>query len=263
VSRGREGTLAGRLRVNGLEIYYERSGEGKPLVLLHGALSTIETSFARTRPALARRRHVIAIEQQGHGHTADTDRPFSYAQMADDTASLLQKLKVERADLFGYSLGAGIAIELAIRFPQLVGRIVLASPAYSRDGFRPGVLDVAETASPDALAGSVFHRAYLEVAPNPGDWPHLIEKCNELDRRFIGWQPKLLASIRAPALIIIGDADIVRPEHAFQMMELLQPRETGETEAARSQLAVLPGTTHLELVERDEWVSSMVLQFIE
>jgi len=246
-------------RVNGLDMYYETVGRGKPLVLLHGALSTIETSFGPVLGSFAERREVIAPEQQAHGRTRDVDRPLTYAQMADDTAALLVLLNVEGADLFGYSMGAGIAFELAIRYPALIRRIAVASPAYSRDGFQPGVLDGIESAKPDELAGSIFHKAYLEVAPDAGAWPALIEKCNELDRTFRGWPPEAIASIEAPTLV----SDIIRPEHAVQMFELLANGQRETNGSPGSQLAVLPGTTHLTLIERADWLVSMISAFLD
>src|SRR5215813_9729897 len=128
--------------VNGLEMYYEIHGSGSPLVLIHGTLSTIQTSFGTTLPLFARKRQVIAIEQQAHGHTADIDRPLTYAQMADDTAEVLRQLKIENADFFGYSMGGGVAIELAMRHPGLVGKLVWAGGvSYSPDGLYPMIRD--------------------------------------------------------------------------------------------------------------------------
>jgi pimeloyl-ACP methyl ester carboxylesterase len=123
--------------VNGLEMYYESQGVGKPLVLLHGAMSPIETSFGAVIPLLAQSRRLIAVEQQGHGRTPDAKRPLSYAQMAQDTAMLVRKLKIEQADFFGYSMGAGIALELAMQYPELERRLIVGSLAYSNDGFHP------------------------------------------------------------------------------------------------------------------------------
>ncbi len=253
-----------RVSVNGLDMYHEVHGTGRPLVLLHGAMSTIETSFRRTLPALAETRQVIAIEQQAHGRTADIDRPLTYGQMADDTAAVLRELDIEMADFFGYSMGAGISLELAIRHPDLVRKLVIASLAYSREGLHPEIVDVIESTRPEDLAGSVFEEAYLDVAPYPEQWPALIAKCNRLDREFDGWPPEEIEAIEAPTLVILGDSDIVRPEHAVALFRLLGGGVEGESAGLpRSQLAVLPGTTHLTLVERADWLVSMISAFLD
>ena len=144
--------------VNGLEMYYESHGVGRPLVLLHGAMSTIETGFGAVIPRLAQSRQLIAVEQQAHGRTPDADRPLSYAQMAHDTALLVRKLNIENADFFGYSRGAGIALELAMQYPDLVHRLIVASLAYSNDGFHPATAAQLMEIAPneDELAGSIF-----------------------------------------------------------------------------------------------------------
>src|SRR6266508_5078159 len=138
--------------VNGLTMYYEIHGAGRPLVLLHGALSTIDVDFGRVLPSLAQTRQVIAIEQQAHGHTADIDRPLTDEQMAEDTAALLRQLKIENADFLGYSIGAGIALEFARRQPDLVRKLVVASPAYRRDGVYSEIWEGIETSKPEDLA---------------------------------------------------------------------------------------------------------------
>jgi pimeloyl-ACP methyl ester carboxylesterase len=250
--------------VDGLEMYYEIHGTGRPLVLLHGAMSTIETSFGAVLPSLAETRRVIAVEQQGHGHTADIDRPLTYGQMAADTVALLGELGVEAADLFGYSMGAGIALEIAIGHPDLVRRLVVASLAYSRDGLHPEIVDVIESTSPEGLAGSVFEEAYAKTAPHAENWPALIAKCNQLDRDFAGWSDDEIQSIDAPTLAVIGDSDIVRPEHAVRLFRLLGGGVEGDSAGLPpSQLAVLPGTTHLTLVERADWLVSMISAFLD
>jgi pimeloyl-ACP methyl ester carboxylesterase len=245
-------------------MYYEVHGAGEPLVLLHGAMSTIETSFGAAVALLAESRRVIAVEQQGHGRTADTDGPLTYRQMADDTASLLQRLEIESADFFGFSMGSGIAVELAIRQPMLVRRLVVASLAYDKEGFHPGLTEAIESVTPEDLEGSVFHEAYVRLAPNPEDWPRLVAKCNQLDREFQGWSPEALRSIAAPTLVIIGDSDIVQPEHAVQTFRLRGGGVEGDSAGLpAAQLAVLPGTTHLTLVDRAEWLASMVSAFFD
>lgn len=253
-----------RLFIEGLDMYYEVHGVGKPLVLLHGAMSTIETSFGAVLPRLAETRLIIAVEQQAHGHTPDIDRLLTYSQMADDTVGLLRHLNLEGVDFFGYSMGAGIALEIAIRQPELVRKLVVASPAYNKEGFHPEIVEMIEATKPEGLAGSVFEQAYARSAPDPGGWSRLVAKCNRLDREFQGWPPADVQSIDAPTLLIIGDSDIVRPEHVVQMFRLLGGGVEGDTAGLQpSQLAVLPGTTHLTLVERADWLISMVSAFLD
>jgi pimeloyl-ACP methyl ester carboxylesterase/DNA-binding transcriptional ArsR family regulator len=250
--------------VNGLNMYYEIHGTGQPLVLLHGALSAIETSFGKVLPSLAKTRQVIAIEQQAHGHTADTDRPLTYEHMADDTAALLRHIGIEHADIFGYSMGSAIALQIAIRQPDLVRKLVVATPAYNREGFHPGMLEGIETLKPEDLAGSPWQEEYARTAPNPEHWPTLIAKVKQLDREFEDWPPETIQSIKAPTLVMIGDSDVVRPEHAVEMFRLLGGGVAGDvTGLPNSQLAVLPGTTHVTLVDRADWLLSMITAFLD
>jgi pimeloyl-ACP methyl ester carboxylesterase len=250
--------------VSDLELYHEVHGAGRPLVLLHGAMSTVETSFEFVLPEFARTRLVIAIEQQAHGRTPDIDRPLSYAQMADDTAAVLGRLGIDNADFYGYSMGSGIAVELALRRPGLVGKLALASLAASKAGFHPETVEAIEGVTAGDLAGSVFESAYKKVAPDPSNWPTLVAKCNQLDIDFDGWSDKEIRSIDRPVLLIIGDSDIVRPEHAVELFRLVGGRVEGTSAGLpRSQLAVLPGTSHLTVVDRADWLVSMILKFLE
>lgn len=169
-------------RVNGLTMYYEIHGEGQPLVLFHGALSAINTSFGKVLPQLSLTRQITAVEQQAHGHTADIDRPLTYEQMADDTATLLWQLGIEKADLFGWSMGAGIALQVAIRHPEMVRKLVLASVTSNGNGFHPGLLEGLETSKSEDLIGTPFHEEYKRCAPQPQDWPRLFAKVHQLDR---------------------------------------------------------------------------------
>ncbi len=254
---------SGYAPVNGLNMYYEIHGEGSPLVLLHGALSAIGTSFGKLLPSLAKTRQVIAVEQQAHGHTADIDRPLTIEQMADDTASLLHHLGIGRADIFGWSMGAGIALQIAIRYPDLVVKLVVASVSYNNDGLYPAVLEGEGTLKPEDLAGTPWQEEYSRIAPHPEDWTTLIEKVKRIDQEFQGWLPEDIQSIQAPTLVIIGDSDIVRPEHAVEMFRLLGGGVAGDLAGLpRSQLAVLPGTTHVTLVERADWLLSIITVFL-
>src|SRR5579863_8585422 len=182
---------SGYVHVNGLQMYHEIHGEthgsGPPLVLLHGNLSTIETSFGKLLPQLAETRQVVAIEQQGHGRTADIERPFSLGQWAQDTIALLRQLGIARADFFGYSSGGAVALEIVLRFPTLARKLVWAGGAsYQCDGFYPELLAAGDV-KPEDLDGSPFQQAYASVAPHPEHWRRLVEKIADLDRATEGW----------------------------------------------------------------------------
>src|ERR671910_2424595 len=171
--------------VNGLDMYYEVHGEGRPLVLLHGAFSAIGTSFGNVLPELSRSRQVIGFDMQAHGRTADIDRPLSMQQMADDTVAALQKLGIEDADFFGFSMGAGIALQIAIRRPEVVRKLVLASVTYRLDGVHPGLMEGLGEMKPEMMHGSPWHEEYVRIAPRPEDFATLFAKKTEMDRR--GW----------------------------------------------------------------------------
>jgi pimeloyl-ACP methyl ester carboxylesterase len=249
--------------VNGLKLYYEIHGEGRPLVLLHGAMGTIDSCFAELLPLLAAGHQVIAAELQGHGRTADTDRPLSFTQMADDIAALLRWLQIAVADIVGYSIGGAIGLALAMRYPEMVRRLVYAGgTSYRRDGLHPEMLgDMGDAAA--ALERSVWHQAYLRVAPEPDAWPRLVDKVMELDR-FEGWTAAEIETVKAPTLLMIGDSDIVRPEHTVEMFRLLGGGVVGDIVGLpASRLAVLPGTSHVGLLERVEWLRSMIEDFLD
>jgi pimeloyl-ACP methyl ester carboxylesterase len=254
----------GYASVNGLDMYYEVHGTGRPLVLLHGALSTTSVDFGAVLPSLARARQVIAVEQQAHGHTADIDRPLTTKAMAADTVALLRQLGIEQADLFGYSMGAGVALQIAVDHPELVRKLAVASFAHTLDGLHPGLLEGLEQLTPEALAGTPFEQAYAREAPRPEDWPTLVAKVKDLNSRILEWPADAIRSIATPTLIIIGDSDIVRPEHAVEIFRLLGGGVVGDVAGLpRSQLAVLPGTTHITLVHRGDWLSSMIGEFLD
>ena len=256
---------SGSVLVNGLTMYYEIHGSGQPLVLLHGNLSTITTSFGKVLPRLASTRRIIAVEQQGHGHTADIDRPFSLGQWAQDTVALLHHLGIEQADFFGYSSGGAVALEIALRAPPLVRKLVWAGgTSYRRDGLYPELLAAGEGMKPEDLDGSPFQQAYTRVAPHPEQWHRLVAKVADLDRATQGWSREAIQSVKAPTLLIIGDSDIVRPEHVVELFRLLGGGVVGDLVGLpRSQLAVLPGTTHVTLVDRAEWLASMITGFLD
>jgi pimeloyl-ACP methyl ester carboxylesterase len=255
---------SGYASVNGLQMYYEIHGTGRPLVLLHGALSAIDTSFGKLLPALAGTRQVIAFEMQAHGHTADIERPLTIAQMADDIAAALRQLGIDKADFFGYSLGSGVALEIAIRHANLVRKLVLAAITYNKDGFHPGLLAGIEQLQPEHLAGSPFQEEYARIAPRPEDFPTLVAKVKQLDQEIEDWPAAAIQAIQAPTLLIIGDSDIVRPEHIVEMFRLLGGGVAGDMAGLpQAQLAILPGTTHITLVHRADLLLAIIPPFLD
>jgi pimeloyl-ACP methyl ester carboxylesterase len=217
--------------INGLDMYYEIHGKGEPLVMLHGGMSTIG-DFSVVLPELAKSRRVIAVEQQGHGHTADIDRPLSHEQAADDTAALLGQLGIKKADFFGYSDGGSIALEIAIRHPELVRKLALSSAVYSLDGYIPGIKENLPHMTADALPPQM-REAYESVAPHPKDWAKLVAKTAESAEHFEDIQPEKIQALKLKALVMVADGDIIRKEHAEELARLLN-----------ADLAVLPKSDH-------------------
>jgi pimeloyl-ACP methyl ester carboxylesterase len=254
--------------VNGLNMYYEIHGTGQPLVLLHGAYMTID-AMGEVVPELAKTRQVIAVELQAHGRTADVDRPLSYEQMADDVAALLRHLEIEEADVFGFSMGGGAALQLAIRHPEVVRKLVVASASYTSDGMQPELLEMTPSITPEAFAGSPIEEEYLRLAPNPDDFPNLVAKLKQLDLEPFAWPQEEIRGIEAPTLLIIGDSDAIRLEHAVELFRLLGGGVMGDLAGLpKSQLAVLPATAHFvppgsAVLDRADWLVAMIGRFLD
>ena len=223
---------AGRYaNVNGLKMYYEVHGEGFPLVLIHGGGSTIGTSFGRILPTLAKSHRVIAVEMQAHGHTADIDRPLSFEQDADDVAALLEQLGIRKADVFGFSNGASTTLQIAIRHPELVRKIIVASAMYRKDGAYQWLWDSFGHIDYDEMPRELAD-AYLQINPDTAALHTMIDRDVARMRSFQDMTDEEIESIAAPALIIVGDHDVVRPEHAVEMYRLMQ----------HATLVILPGS---------------------
>ncbi|WP_431918074.1 alpha/beta fold hydrolase [Micromonospora wenchangensis] len=238
--------------VNGLRLWYEEHGDGPPLVLLHGGYGAAET-FAPILPALARRRRVIAVDLQGHGRTADVDRPLRYESMADDVAALLRHLDLPGAQLLGYSLGGGVALRTAIQHPDLVRRLVLVSTPFRRRGWYPEVLAAMsgqDERAGERMRGTPPHQLYTRIAPRPQDWPVLWAKTGDLLRREYDWTAQV-AALAVPTLLVFADADAIPVAHMAEFYGLLGGghRDPGGDGTARptSRLAVLPGLTHQDV----------------
>ena len=254
--------------LNGLRMYYEVHGNGMPLVLLHGAYMTID-AMGEILSGLAETRQVIAVELQGHGRTADVDREFSYETMADDVAALTEHLGIEEADVFGFSMGGGVALQLAIRHPKVVRRLVVASASYASDHMHAELLEMIPSITPEAFAGSPIEETYLRIAPHPEDFPTLVAKLKRLDMEPFAWAPEDIRGISAPTLLIVGDSDAIHLEHAVELFRLLGGGVMGDLSGLpKSQLAVLPGTTHFippgsGVPDRADWLLSMIPQFLD
>lgn len=259
-----ENVKTGYAAVNGLQMYYEIHGTGQPLVLLHGAFSAVGTSFGKLLPDLARNHQVIVFELQAHGRTADIDRPLTIEGMADDVAAALRQLRIDEADIFGYSMGAGVALHLAIRHPDIVRKLVLASVTYNMSGIHPGLMEGLGNMTPEMMHGTPWHEEYMSIAPNPEDFSKLFAKKTQMDQQIKDIPANVMRAIKAPTLLIIGDSDIVRPEHAVEMFRLLGGGIMGDTPAGLpdSQLAILPGTSHVTLVDRVDLLLPMLKTFL-
>lgn len=216
--------------VNGLQLYYEMHGSGTPLVLLHGGGSTIESNYGRILPVLAKSHQVIAVELQAHGHTPDIDRPLSFEQDADDVAALLQQLDIKKADIMGFSNGATTSLQIAIRHPQLVNKLVLMAALYKRNGTIPGFFDGFEHVTL-AHMPQPLQEAYLKANPDPKGLQTMFDRDVARMKNFKDIPDADIKAIQAPALVINGDAEVIRAEHAMELSRTLP----------HAKLAILPG----------------------
>jgi pimeloyl-ACP methyl ester carboxylesterase len=233
--------------VSGLKMYYEIHGTGEPLILLHGGVVGI-TVFGPNLDALSQKRKVIAVELQGHGRTSDIDRPLSYEAIADDIATLMKYLGIERADVMGYSLGGGVALQTAIRHSASVRKLVVVSATCKRDGWYPEVLAAMAQMGP-AAAEQMKQSPLYKLYPNV-NWAVLLTKLSDLLRKDYDWS-KEVAAIKAPTMIVFADADAVRPAHVIEFFGLLGggQKDAGLDGSGRpvNQLAILPGLTHYNI----------------
>lgn len=238
--------------VNGLALYYEQHGAGEPLILLHGGLG-FGTMFGDLIPQLAAGRRVIVVDLQGHGRTADIDRPLRYELLADDVAALIHHLDLPAVDILGYSLGGGVALRAAIQHPALVRKLVLVSVACQRADWYPEVLASMEQlggAAAPFMRDSPIYQSYVAMAPEPDRFPGLLDKLGDLLREEYDWSQEV-ARLPQPTLLMYGDADSIPPRQAAGFFELLGG---GQGDAGwdgarmpRSRLAILPGTTHYNI----------------
>jgi pimeloyl-ACP methyl ester carboxylesterase len=250
-----------RVEINGMSMYYEVSGSGDPLIVLHGAYQNIPT-MGEIVPRLAEGHRVYALEFQGHGRTTDIPRPITYQNLADDVAAFINALSLKKPNIFGYSMGAGAAVQLAIRHPEIVNRVAVASATFDAKGFQPAFTNMLPSMVPEMFVGSPMEAAYRELAPN-GDFRALVEKLIALEHEPMSWAEDL-KKISAPMLLIVGDADVVTLEHAIEMFRLLGGGVMGDmgTPLPASRLAVLPASSHTALINQPEVLHTFIYPFL-
>jgi pimeloyl-ACP methyl ester carboxylesterase len=240
--------------VNGINLYFETHGTGQPLILLHGGLGSGEM-FGPTLTELAQQHQVIAVDLQGHGRTADIDRPIDIRLMADDIAALIDHLRLDKPDVVGYSLGGGVALFTAVKYPDKVRRLVLASAHARRDAIPPEMLAQqaqVNAAAAEFLKDTPMYELYQRVAPRPEDFPRLLDKVGESMAQDYDYTEDV-RSLQVPTLLVAADADMAPPSHYVEMFKLLDGglRDGGWMGEGRPKgghaLAILPGLTHYNL----------------
>jgi pimeloyl-ACP methyl ester carboxylesterase len=248
---------SGYADVNGLHMYYEIQGSGSPLVLLHGGMLSIELNFATLIPTLSARHQVIGVELQGHGRTADIDRPITPAALASDVLALLDHLGLHTAHVFGHSMGGATALELAVSHSDRVRSVVAASVSVRPDGLHEDLTDSAKQATstrmPTAQDFADFRDAYARLSPHPERFEAFLAALSTSDADTRGWSDEQLAAISRPVLLVLGDRDFTTIEHGGLMQRLIPG----------SQLAVLPGTTHMQVTRRADLLLPMLARFLD
>lgn len=256
--------------VNGLKMYYEvylptgqAGGKGKPIVLLHGSFMNIPLNWGHIIPLMAKDRKVIVAEMQGHGRTKDISRKISYEAMADDVSELLKYLRTDSADILGYSMGGGIAFQFAVRHPEQVRRLVVLSGTYSHDGWWPDVEALFATINADMFKGSPIQKQYDSLGNDPAHFPEFVKKVISIDLKPYDWS-KEVKNIKAPIFMAIGDADGVRYDHALELFSAKGGGKMGDIHGLpKSRLAILPGTTHIGMMQRMDWLLPMINDFLD
>jgi pimeloyl-ACP methyl ester carboxylesterase len=263
VSQNIQPTESGHADVNGLKMYYEVYGEGKPIVLLHGSFMSIPLNWSHIIPLLAKDRKVIVTEMQGHGRTRDISREISYEGMADDVCGLLKHLKIDNADILGYSMGGGIAFQITVRHPEQVRRLVVLSGTYKHDGWWPDVEASFHTFTADMFKGTPIQEQYESLGNDPAHFPEFVKKVISIDLKPYDWS-KDVKNIQAPIFMVIGDADGVRYEHALELFRAKGGGKMGDIHGLpESRLAILPSTTHIGMMQRTDWLIPMITDFLD
>ncbi|RYE10382.1 MAG: alpha/beta hydrolase [Hyphomicrobiales bacterium] len=253
----------GTVSVNGMQIYYEVSGAGEPLLILHGAYMNIP-AMGGIVGRLAATHKVYALEFQGHGRTTDIDRPITYPNLADDVAAFMDAVGLAKADVFGYSMGAAAGLQLAIRHPAKVGKLVGASIAYDIEGFQPAMRAFIPQMAPEMFVGTPMEDEWKKLAANPDGFRALVEKLIALEHEPMPWEADVKA-LQSPVLIIAGDADVTTLEHSVAMFRLLGGGMMGDMGAplSASRLAILPATSHTAVINQVDLLHGFIEPFLK
>jgi pimeloyl-ACP methyl ester carboxylesterase len=252
-----------RVAVNGMQMYYEVSGAGDPLIVLHGAYMNIPAMGAII-PKLAKTHKVYALEFQGHGRTTDIDRPITYPNLADDVASFMDEVGIKKADVFGYSMGAATGLQLAVRHPERVNKLIAASTAYDAQGWQPDFTSFIPQMTVEMFVAMPFAAEYRKLAANPDGFPALVKKLIALEHELMAWEAGVKA-LKTPVLIITGDADVVTLEHSAALFRLLGGGGMGDMgkPLAASRLAVLPATSHTAVIGQSDLLMALIEPFLK
>jgi pimeloyl-ACP methyl ester carboxylesterase len=252
-----------RVRVNGMQLYYEVSGQGDPLIVLHGAYMNIP-SMGAIIPMLGKTHRVYALEFQGHGRTTDIDRPITYPNLADDVAAFMDAVRLEKADVFGYSVGAIVGLQLAIRHPAKVGKLAAASVAYDLEGWQPEFKAVIPQMSVQMMLDTPFAKDYGKLAPNPAGFPELARKLIALEKEPMAWA-KDVKALKLPVLVITSDYDVATLEHSVSLFRLLGGTGMGDMgkPLPAVRLAVLPATSHTAVIMQPELLHAFIEPFLK
>lgn len=256
-------TDTGYAPVNGLKLYYEIHGQGKPLLLLHGSYMNIPLNYGEIIPELSKKYKVIAFEMQGHGRTADIDRPYTWESLADDAAALLSYLKIDKADVLGYSLGATVALQLTIKHPALVNRLVFISSVYKDDGWIKPVRDIFPSIKPEFFEHTPLKTGYDKLAPDTAHWKAFVTKLAKFDAEPFDLGIENVKAIKCPVLIVKGDNDGVELTHIAEMYQALGGGVSGDMKGLpKSQLAVIPHTAHVSLMMSTNALLNVINPFL-
>jgi pimeloyl-ACP methyl ester carboxylesterase len=258
---------SGYAEINGLKYYYEISGNGEPLLVLHGGLGSINM-FGMALPALAEHRQIIAVDLHGHGRTQLGKRDISYIDQGADMAALVKSLGHAQVDVMGYSFGGGVAFQFAIQHPAMVRRLVLVAAPIAQDGFFPEMLpqqaQVGAAMAP-MMKDTPMYQSYVAVAPDPNEFPKLLDQMGALMRKPYDWSADV-AKLTMPVMLVYGDSDMVRPEHIVKFYQLLGGglKDAGwqREHMSKNRLAILPGVTHYEMSVTPQLVPA-VLPFLD